>query len=318
MDNAYLPPLGQDGGVEPNTASSDFGLYASDNASPAPTNAAGYFTPGSLTTFAGSYPERPHTLKHSLNDHPLLKLDALCKLAGALPAKDIEHAKATVPVGLNGKAPANGLSIEETIKQIAECDSWAVLKNIEQVPAYNALLLALLEELRPSIEKRTGKMLNPQGFIFISSPYAVTPYHFDPEHNILLQLKGSKVMAQFPAGDTRFAPDVSHENYHTGGPRELRWTGAMAAFGRDYSLQPGEALYVPVMAPHFVTVRKETSISLSITWRSEWSYAEADARCFNSVLRRVGFSPRAPGRWPASNMTKANLYRIYRKIGLAN
>ena len=31
-------------------------------------------------------------------------------------------------------------------------------------------------------------MMKPQGFIFISSPDAVTPYHFDPEHNILLQL----------------------------------------------------------------------------------------------------------------------------------
>ena len=50
-------------------------------------------------------------------------------------------------------------------------------------------------------------MLKPQGFIFVSSPDAVTPYHFDPEHNILLQLRGTKAMTLFPAGDPRFAPD---------------------------------------------------------------------------------------------------------------
>ena len=66
-------------------------------------------------------------------------------------------------------------------------------------------------------------MLKPQGFIFVSSPNAVTPYHFDPEHNILLQLRGTKVMTQFPAGDTRFAPDETHEGYHTGGHRNLVW-----------------------------------------------------------------------------------------------
>ena len=58
--------------------------------------------------------------------------------------------------------------------------SWAVLKNIEQVPEYSGLLMGLLTELKPHIEEKTGRMLKPQGFIFVSSPNAVTPYHFDP------------------------------------------------------------------------------------------------------------------------------------------
>ena len=147
-------------------------------------------------------------------------------------------------------------TIGDTIRHIATSESWAVLKNIEQAPAYRALLMDLLEELRPAIETKTGEMLTPQGFIFISSPHAVTPYHFDPEHNILLQLRGSKVMTQFPAGDTRYAPDEVHESYHLGGPRELPWTEDMMAAGTPYSIGPGEAVFVPVMAPHFVMGRQ--------------------------------------------------------------
>ena len=60
-----------------------------------------------------------------------------------------------------------------------------------------------------AIEAATGAMLTPQGFIFVSSPDSVTPYHFDPEHNILLQIRGTKVMTQFPAGDARFVPDIT-------------------------------------------------------------------------------------------------------------
>jgi hypothetical protein len=56
---------------------------------------------------------------------------------------------------------------------------------------------------------------------------------------------------------------------------------------------PGEALFVPVMAPHFVRNGPAPSVSLSITWRSEWSFAEADARAFNGLLRRNGLNPRA-------------------------
>lgn len=265
------------------------------------------------TAFAAAYPEVPHRLTHELCGHPLLALEALAELAEALPEASREYNRADLPVGLNGIVPpGNGLGIGETIRRIGETGSWAALKNIEQVPAYRDLLLALLEELRPAIEAKTGAMLRPQGFVFITSPNGVTPYHFDPEHNILLHLAGVKTMTLFPQGDARFAPDETHEAYHTGGGRELFWRDELVRGGTDWKLRPGEALYVPVMAPHYVKNGPASAISLSITWRSEWSFAEADARAFNHVLRRVGLKPRAPGRWPADNRLKAAGWRALR------
>jgi len=273
------------------------------------------FDAAACAAFAASYPETPHKLAHDLHAHPLLTLDALADLAEALPERSTEYNRADLPVGLNGmKAPGNGLGIGETIRRIGETGSWAALKNIEQVPAYRALLLGLLEELRPVIEARTGAMLRPQGFVFITSPHGVTPYHFDPEHNILLHLAGSKTMTLFPQGDPRFAPDETHESYHTGGGRELFWRPDLADSGTAWKLRPGEALYVPVMAPHHVRNGPMPAISLSITWRSEWSFEEADARAFNRVLRRMGLAPRAPGRWPTRNTVKANGWRVLRKL----
>ena len=191
-----------------------------------------------------------------------------------------------------------------------------MLKNIEQVAAYNDLLLGLLEEIRLEIEAATGAMLTPQGYIFVSSPGSVTPYHFDPEHNILLQIRGTKVMTQFPAGNARFVPDAAHETYHSGGPRELKWDDGFLAHGAEFPLSPGEALFVPVMAPHFVKNGPSASVSLSITWRSEWSYRESDARIFNALLRKRGIAPKAPGRWPQQNYAKAYAFRVLRKLGL--
>jgi hypothetical protein len=266
--------------------------------------------------FAAHYPETPHILTHSLTSHPLLELEALAALAGQLPSTSVEYNRGDLPIGIEGKPAANGMSIAETIRKVAEAQSWAVLKNIEQVPAYRALLLGLLEELRPEIEAATGAMLSPQGFIFISSPHAVTPYHFDPEHNILLQIRGAKVMTQFPAGDTRFAADEAHEAYHAGGPRELPWDDSFLAHGTAFALSPGEALFVPVMAPHFVRNGSDPSVSLSITWRSAWSYRESDARAFNALLRKRGLTPKAPGRWPRQNHAKAYAFRILRRLGL--
>src|SRR3546814_20656273 len=88
----------------------------------------------------------------------------------------------------------------------------------------------LLGELEPVVIPRTGAMLTPQGFIFISSPGSITPFHFDPEHNILLQLQGRKVMNVWPSGDERFAHRREHERKHTGGhrtrPGEGKYGGA--------------------------------------------------------------------------------------------
>lgn len=266
--------------------------------------------------FARNYPEIAHKLRHALGDHPLLTIEALAKLGEKLPQASVEYNKGELPVGIDpALVPSNGLTIGETIRRVETSGSWAVLKNVEQSAEYEAVLMGLLTELKPHIESRTGRMLRPQGYIFVSSPNAVTPYHFDPEHNILLQLRGTKVMTQFPAGDARYAPDRTHEGYHTGGHRNLVWSDEMADGGTEWPLSPGEALFVPVMAPHHVKNGHAVSISLSITWRSDWSFAEADARAFNSVVRRIGVSPKAPGRFPAQNKAKAYAWRVMTKLG---
>ena len=273
------------------------------------------FDSANRLAFVANYPETPHKLTHLLDDHPLLTIEALAQLGEKLPSASVEYNKADLPVGIDpALVPANGMTIGDTIRHVETSGSWAVLKNIEQSPEYNALLLGLLGELKPHIEEKTGRMLRPQGYIFVSSPDAVTPYHFDPEHNILLQLRGSKVMTQFPAGDARYAPDQTHEGYHTGGHRNLVWRDELAAGGTPWPLSPGEALFVPVMAPHHVKNGAAFSISLSITWRSDWSFAEADARAFNGVLRKFGIRPAAPERFPAKNTAKANAWRMIRKI----
>jgi len=267
--------------------------------------------------FDTCYPEQAQVLDHQMASHELLTLDALADLGTALPKSSVEYNPGNLPVGIKPEdVPDNGMSIADTIRMIENANSWAVLKNIEQVPEYKALLLSLLEEIRPILESKTGKMLRPQGFIFVSSPGAVTPYHFDPEHNILLQLRGEKWMTTFPAGNPRYAPDEVHEGYHNGGHRNLVWQDDFESKGTKHHLNPGKAIFVPVMAPHYVKVGSEHSISLSITWRSDWSFAEADARALNGWLRGKGLNPKAPGRFPEQNGVKAMAWRVMRKVGI--
>jgi hypothetical protein len=275
------------------------------------------FPDEALAAMAALYPVKAGRLGHSLGDHPLLTLEALATLGERLPAAQVEYNPGDIPIGIRPEdIPSNGLSIGETIRTIDANRSWAVLKNIESEPKYRALLMDLLSELEAVVAPRTGAMLTPQGFIFISSPGSITPFHFDPEHNILLQLRGTKVMHVWPAGDERFATRVEHERYHTGGHRNLPWDDAFRDGAQQVPLAPGDAVLMPVMAPHFVANGDAPSISLSITWRSEWSYRESEAHAANAALRRLGFDPAMPPRWPRHARAKTLGWRVLRRLRL--
>ncbi len=271
-----------------------------------------------LDTFVAFYPEVPGKLAHAMTGHPMFELDALLALAARMRPVDVEYNRADLPIGVDPAAAiGNGLSIAETIRDIETNGSWMVLKFVEQDAAYRALLDATLGDLMPVVGPATGPMLKREGFIFVSSPNAMTPFHFDPEHNILLQLRGTKTMTVFAADDERIVAGIEHERFHAGGHRNLPWRDALFAHGRAFELTPGDAIYVPVKAPHFVRNGRDVSISFSITWRSAWSYVEADARGMNALLRRAGMNPAAPGRYPARNLAKSIAYRAVRKLRLA-
>ncbi len=275
------------------------------------------FPAETLERMAALYPQRAGLLHHHLPDHPLLSIEALAELGESLPASEVEYNPGDVPIGIRPEdVPSNGLSIGETIRTIDSNGSWAVLKNIENVAAYRTLLMDLLGELEPVVTPRNGAMLTPQGFIFISSPGSITPFHFEPDHKILLQLKGRKVMNVWPAGDERFAHRREHERYHTGGHRNLPWEEAYKGDAQQVPLGPGDAVLMPVMAPHFVANGDAPSISLSITWRSEWSYRESEAHAANAALRRMGLDPAMPPRWPSYAWMKTVGWRAARKLRL--
>ncbi|WP_299323892.1 transcriptional regulator [Parasphingopyxis sp.] len=272
------------------------------------------FTDNARATLRAAYPETPALLDHRLSEHPLLTNAALADLARAMRPEDVEYNRGDLPVGINpADVPANGLGILETLENIETNGSWMVLKFIEQVPAYRDLLHETLAEIEPIVRDITGEMIDLQGFIFLSSPGAVTPYHMDPEHNILLQVRGSKTMTVFPADDEELAPSQAHEAFHEGGHRNLEWRDNFAARGMAHALPAGKAIYVPVKAPHWVKNGPAASLSLSITWRSEWVYREKYARSLNATLRRLGLNPAPPKRFPHQNHMKSLAWRAMAK-----
>ena len=236
---------------------------------------------------AGRYPGSPARLRHRLIDDPRFMLEALVGLAARLPAASIEYNAGDLAVGQDpALTPSNGLSVEETIRRIETCRSWMVLKNVEQDPAYAAALEDCLADISAAAETKTGRMEKKLGFIFISSAGSVTPFHMDPEHNILMQLRGAKEFHVYPANGG-IVSDEDHELYHAGAQhRNLQHKPEFDRLAAVHAMGPGDALYVPVKAPHWVKVSDGPSVSFSITWRSRASLDEAALRLANRALRQ--------------------------------
>lgn len=274
------------------------------------------FPDAARAALAAAYPQSPTQLTHRIADHPLLSLDALADLAARLRPETLEHNAATdLPLGIAyADTPRNGLSVHETIRRIGECGSWVLLKYIEQDPAYAALMREVLGQIEDIVRPATGEMMRFEGYVFISSPRAVTPLHFDPEYNILFQARGSKTMTLFPTADPDIVSQEFFEAYFNGGSRNLPWRDEWRARARPIAIEPGEAIYVPILAPHWVQTHDEVSVSLSLTWRSEWSFHHADACRFNRRLRRIGLRPAAPRLYPADNRLKSYGHRALARV----
>lgn len=251
--------------------------------------------------FDRDFGRTPTAVRHHLTDHPLLAVEAIAELAELLPEHKVEHNLGNVPVVAGpGKAPRVEESPGDIARGIATNGCWMVLKNIEAEPRYARLLNDSLDEVTELIGDKEGGMGLREGFIFLSAPGSVTPAHIDPEHNLLLQVRGRKEIniGDFPG------PEIEQreiERIYTGSQRNLTWAPVSPA---TFSMGPGDGVYVPVHAPHWVTVPDNVAVSLSITFRTPATMDLVVLHRFNAGLRRARMSPAPVGRRPRSDHMK--------------
>jgi cupin superfamily protein len=260
--------------------------------------------------FNEGFAREPVAVRHSLVDHPLLTLESIAELADSLPLASIERHRADLPVVVPGGAPDVEGPPSETVRGIETNGCWMVLWYLEQDPAYRALLDAVLDEAEAHISGRGGGMQRREAFLFLSAPNAVTPVHFDPEHNFLLQIRGAKDM-NVCAWDDPETEQRELNRYHDGGHRNL---DVMPRESKTFRLNPGDGVYVPPWRPHWVQNQDAVSISLSITFRTAVSERGERVHMVNSRLRRLHLSPRPPGSSRRVDRAKEIAYVLVNRL----
>jgi hypothetical protein len=250
------------------------------------------------STFAADFDRRPFYLRHDLRAHPLLELSAMAALSERLHPALVEwnagHAGA---YGIPDQIKPSTHSCKEAILAVGERPAWVLLRMIEHDSIYKALVDELLDEIKPHSEKIRPGMFQREAFLFISSSQMVTPFHFDPEHNFLLQVRGRKTVHMWDPKNRGVLTEAALDSYYANvrSNRDQPYCDDFLASARVLPLNAGEGLHFPLHAPHWVRTESDVSVSLSITFRSRVSRFFEAVHTTNGHVRRLGIEPPVPG-----------------------
>ncbi len=258
--------------------------------------------------------KRPFTLQHGLAHHPLFALTRLVKLAKSLPRDRIEYNSGKVAVGVRPEdVPKIDMPAEDVIRSIETANAWMVIKFVNEDREYRELLQAFVEAANRAAGKEAKDYSDLQGFIFVSSANATTPFHMDAEENILIQIKGDKLVRTFENDDRALiseeAMEISpskHRNQHYENWYENRAT--------LHALKPGDAVHMPYMAPHWVSTGGSYSISMAMTWKTPEVVRLNKIRLMNGTLRRFGLPQKPPGVSPTLDGAKVFAHDLFRAV----
>ena len=243
-------------------------------------------------------------VRHRLGEHPLLQMESLIALGERLEARGSvrthgNRAKPGTPFNSAPEMFPNEHSAADTLRDIRDARAWLSLLNIQIDDTYRAVVAEVLDGVRPSVDPRDPGMCHRAGWIFVASPNTVTPYHFDKEHNFILQVQGRKRIYVWDHNDTSVASEHARDLFHYSHERYLlAWRDEFRARAHVFDLEPGQGAYMPATSPHMVENGPEPSITASFTYYTDATRRDSLLHRSHAAMRKLGVVPPPVGARP--------------------
>jgi hypothetical protein len=260
-------------------------------------------------SFADAFARRSIHVSHELSDHPLFTLEAIADLADRLPPESVRRERGHLPfINTDGYVDVGEGPPSQAILGIERNGFRVSLRDIHQAPEYAELIHECLDEVDAVVGDREGGMIHRAGYLFISSPAATTPMHFDVEHSFLLQVRGTKHVHVAAFDDDPEALQRERSRYLDGAGCDF---DAMTAAAETFTIDAGRGVYLPSYVPHWVETEAGASISFSIPFFTAFCRRAETVHRINRRLRRLHLSPRPPGASEPVDRTKEAVFRSW-------
>jgi hypothetical protein len=247
-------------------------------------------------------PWRIQPFAHRLMEHPLLQPEALVALGTRLEARGrvrthSNEAGAGTSFNQAPRLHPNTRSAADTLAHIEEAKAWMSLLNVQTDPLYRELVDEMLDGIARDMRGRDPGMCYRGGWIFVTSPHTVTPFHFDKEHNFLFQVRGRKTVYVWDHRDTASASEAARDRFHACHERDLlEWREELRGRAHRFELEPGQGAYMPSTSPHMVENGEQPSITMSFTYYTAATRRDSLLHRTHYRLRQWGLNPPAVER----------------------
>lgn len=261
-------------------------------------------------------PMRIMTVTHNLADHPLLQLPALAELArrqaeAGRVRKHGDDAKAGTNFIAATDLHPRTESAEDIVHNIENAKAFLSLLHVQRDPIYRSLVNEVLDAVEPRIRPKDPGMHGRSGWIFVSSPNAVTPFHIDHEHNFILQIRGTKTVHVFDPLDRTVLSERALEEFHRHNARELVvYRDEFQQRAHSFRFAPGMGAYMPTTAPHWVKNDNNVSITISFTYFSAETCRRERLHIGNQLMRKLRLRPNPVGHSTLVDGVKNHLYKL--------
>lgn len=245
-------------------------------------------------------------IRHNYHEHPLMQFDRLAELARSLMTTS--QCRFIVPGSTDASKfdhrsqPADGSSVDETFRRMHEPGSWVALYDVQTDPVYGQFLRDVMESAGRVVQDQQ-KVFDVRGFIFISAPPSVTPFHIDRENNFWLQIRGRKTLSVWDHRDRKTVAACDVERFISDRSLEhVRLSDEARSRACNFDCGPGDGVYFPSTSPHmthtdtsWVTNGDGVVISIGVVFYTNITRRHAYVHAANGVLRRLGMDPPTAG-----------------------
>ena len=265
--------------------------------------------------FAENFDHTPFLFRHCLHLHPAFELNALLTAAERLSIskRNKSHFESGEPDrnAWFGVRP-EGTTLVQALASIQSGRNWVILKRIHEDAVYAKVLAEIIPELSTISGVNIAKdYYDPTMTIFVTSPGRITPYHMDGETNFLAQIHGKKLVYIYDGNNPEVLSQPQLEKYWTGALPKIDYPESLPHGHWQYTLAPGNGVFNPAIFPHWLQNGDGVSVSVSINFKRR-ANASIGAHRTNRYLRKLGFSPKAPGQSLTLDRAKeATFGRLY-------
>ena len=261
--------------------------------------------------FETDYNRIPFGFSHNLHQLDLFKdqaLRSLCRTYADHPGDYFVSRSARTPATIFYSVPTTPLKPHEAFDQLTDGSYKILLKRLERYDQnFRDLLYGLFDQVETQLRHcgYCDDVVRLESSIFISAPWATTPFHFDPEVNFFTQIEGEKIYHLYKPsalGEDEVEPLYVRATVDIG---QVDLSRRDPATEHVFRLQPGTGLHQPQDSPHWVETTSSRSVSYTFVYETREARNRARVRSFNHYLRRLHIEPMCPGVSSARDAMKA-------------